>query len=72
MYFKEDYKMKIFFRNRESEEYKEISVEELEAIKIKMDRPSSNRCSWGCEVIAMDKIDVENDIMYLQVEDFEC
>lgn len=64
--------MKIFFRNRESEEYKQISVEELEAIKVKMDKPSYDRCSWGCDVIAVDKIDAKNNIMYLQVEEFEC
>ena len=48
------------FRKRDYEEYKQISMKELEEIKIKMDKPSSDGCSWGCEVIAIDKIDVEN------------
>lgn len=64
--------MKIMFRERDYEEYKQISMKELEEIKIKMDKPSSNRCSWGCDVIAVDEIDVENNAMYLQIEEFEC
>ena len=64
--------MKIMFRERDYEEYKQISMKELEEIKIKMDKPSSGGCSWGCEVIAIDKIDVENNAIYLQVEEFEC
>lgn len=64
--------MKIMFRERDYEEYKQISMKELEEIKIKMDKPSSDGGSWGCEVIAIDKIDVENNVMYLQIEEFEC
>ena len=61
------------FRERgDYEKYRQISMKELEEIKIKMDKPSSDWCSWGCEVIAIDKIDVENNVMYLQVKEFVC
>lgn len=63
--------MKIFFRNRELEEYREISIKELEAIKEKADKDSSGG-SWGFEVIVVEKIDVENNVVYLESKEFEC
>ena len=63
--------MKIMFRERDYEKYKQISMKELEELKAKADKDSSGG-SWGFEVITIEKIDVENNAMYLQIEEFEC
>lgn len=63
--------MKIMFKKWNDEEYKQVSIKELEELKAKADKDSSGG-SWGFEVIAIEKIDVENNIIYLKLNEFEC
>lgn len=63
--------MKIMFKDWNDKEYRQVSIKELEELKAKADKDSSGG-SWGFEVIAIEKIDVENNIIYLKLNEFEC
>ena len=63
--------MKIMFKSWNDEEYKQVSIKELKELKVQADKDSSGG-SWGFEVIAIEKIDVENNIIYLKLNEFEC
>ena len=63
--------MKIMFKKWNDEEYKQVSIKELKELKAQADKDSSGG-SWGFEVIAIEKIDVENNIIYLKLNEFEC
>lgn len=63
--------MKIMFKSWNDEEYKQVSIKELKELKAQADKDSSGG-SWGFEVIAIEKIDVENNIIYLKLNEFEC
>lgn len=63
--------MKIMFKSWNDEEYKQVSIKELKELKAQADKDSSGG-SWGFEVITIEKIDDENNIIYLKLNEFEC
>ena len=63
--------MKIMFKSWNDEEYKQVSIKELKELKAQADKDSSGG-SWGFEVITIEKIDDENNIIYLKLNEFDC
>lgn len=53
------------FKIKDNEEYKEATLQELEELRIKTNKNTSNN-SWGYELMAIDN----NNTMYLQLKEF--